>query len=230
MMAGAIAGGIAGMSIGGIYGAVTKGTVIGTLKYAALGGITGAAIGAALAGTVWVSAYGGSSVLTNVLKLGYKDFLKKMGGRHLGSYVFFGTGFALGGVAGYFDNDIQTWEGHEKPDNTLGKMWDHGVDGILLNTSIYAMLRSCTIVAAARLGEVQRLLTANGAQLIKVKDLIRQGVNGLNRPKYVSMDKLRIISNSAKGVTTWTTAFLLGFTLGYETGICVSEIVNNLTD
>jgi hypothetical protein len=89
------------------------------------------------------------------------------------------------------------------------------------------MLRSCTIVAAARIGEVQRLLTANGAQLIKVKDLVRQGQNALNRPKYIPMDKLKIISNSAKGVTTWTTAFLMGFSIGYETGICVSEIVNN---
>jgi RHS repeat-associated protein len=88
MMAGAIVGGIAGMSIGGVYGAVTKGTVVGTLKYAVLGGITGASIGAALAGTVWVSAYGGTSVLTNVLKLGYKDFLTKMGKKHLTTFCF----------------------------------------------------------------------------------------------------------------------------------------------
>jgi RHS repeat-associated protein len=213
MMAGAIAGGLAGMSSGAVYGgyrsAQKHGTIWGidTLKYAILGGVGGAALGTLVASGGWLAYHG---ALLQTLSSGsswtYTKFFTSFA--HSNTWGIFGSGAAIGFVYGRLQPELEHWTVQD------GFSADSIMIAGLGSTSIASCVNTILIEGARVSSPVHRILSSSGATMF----IEKISSNGLTH-KFP-------IAASAKGVTTFTTSFITGFTVGYYLGTfsrCLDE-------
>lgn len=79
MVTGGIIGGVVGLTAGATYGTYRSGSFFSweTAKWAVLGAVGGAALGALIGGSAYVLATGGVAGFTNVMRVGFREFITK---------------------------------------------------------------------------------------------------------------------------------------------------------